>query len=301
MPTTAREQALDALVLRAEAVLARVEALLPPAAPDPDWKRVTAARWRKRNGRGYLQGVPHPHSIALADLVAIDAQKQAIDRNTRQFVSRLPANNVLLTGSRGTGKSSLVKAMLARYAAKGLRLIEVDKADLVDLPDIAERIEAAPYRFVVFCDDLTFDAGERGYKALKVMLDGSIAGTAGNVLVYATSNRRHLLPEYFTENLETRHEGDEVHPGESVEEKVSLSERFGLWVSFYPFAQDDYLAAVARWLDHFGVKSATGGRETDERTREALQFALQRGSRSGRVAWQFARHYAGGLGLERRR
>ncbi|MBS0325750.1 MAG: ATP-binding protein [Proteobacteria bacterium] len=301
MPTIAREAALDALVRRAEGVLSRVEALLPPAVPDPDWKRVTAARWRKRNGRGYLQGVSHPHSIALADLVAIDAQKQAIERNTRQFVAGLPANNVLLTGSRGTGKSSLVKAMLARFATKGLRLIEVDKADLVDLPDIAERIEREPYRFIVFCDDLTFDAGERGYKALKVMLDGSIAGAAGNVLVYATSNRRHLLPEYFAENLETRHEGDEVHPGESVEEKVSLSERFGLWVSFYPFAQDDYLAAVARWLAHFEVKPASSGREADERTREALQFALQRGSRSGRVAWQFARHYAGGLGLERRK
>lgn len=301
MPTIARDSALDALILRAEAVLSRVEALLPPAIHDPDWKRVTAARWRKRNGRGYLQGVSHPHAIALADLVAIDAQKQAIERNTRQFVAGLPANNVLLTGSRGTGKSSLVKAMLARYATKGLRVIEVDKADLVDLPDIAERIEREPYRFIVFCDDLTFDAGERGYKALKVMLDGSIAGTAGNVLVYATSNRRHLLPEYFAENLETRHEGDEVHPGESVEEKVSLSERFGLWVSFYPFAQDDYLAAVARWLAHFGVKPAAAGRANDERTREALQFALQRGSRSGRVAWQFARHYAGGLGLERRK
>lgn len=301
MPTIARDRALDELVARAEAVLARVEALLPPAVPDPDWKRITAARWRKRNGRGSLQGVRHPHSIALGDLVAIDAQKQAIDRNTRQFVAGLPANNVLLTGSRGTGKSSLVKAMLARYATKGLRLIEVDKSDLVDLPDITERIEGLPYRFVVFCDDLTFDAGERGYKALKVMLDGSIAGAAGNVLVYATSNRRHLLPEYFAENLEARHEGDEVHPGESVEEKVSLSERFGLWVSFYPFAQDDYLAAVDRWLAHFGVKPATSGRDADERTREALQFALQRGSRSGRVAWQFARHYAGGLGLERRR
>ncbi|MGH8800910.1 MAG: ATP-binding protein, partial [Casimicrobiaceae bacterium] len=193
-----------------------------------------------------------------------------------------------------------VKAMLARYAAKGLRLIEVDKGDLVDLPDIAERIYAQPFRFVVFCDDLTFDAGERGYKALKVMLDGSIAGAAGNVLVYATSNRRHLLPEYFAENLETRHEGDEVHPGESVEEKVSLSERFGLWVSFYPFAQDDYLAAVERWLVHFGIHPAGSSRESDERMREALQFALQRGSRSGRVAWQFARHYAGGLGLKRR-
>jgi uncharacterized protein len=235
----------------------------------------------------------HPHAIALSDLVAIDEQKKTIDQNTRQFVAGLPANNVLLTGSRGTGKSSLVKAMLAKYSARGLRLIEVDKADLVDLPDIAERIESRPERFVVFCDDLTFDAGEAGYKALKVMLDGSIAGAAGNVLIYATSNRRHLLPEYFAENLETKHVGEEVHPGESVEEKISLSERFGLWISFYPFGQDDYLTAVTGWLAHFGVKPSMSARDNESRTREALQFALQRGSRSGRVAWQFAKHYAG--------
>ena len=292
---------LKPLLARAESLLARVEALFPPVEPDPDWKKVTAARWRKRGGRGFLQGVGHPHAIALSDLVAIDAQKQAIDRNTRQFVAGLPANNVLLTGSRGTGKSSLVKAMLARYSGKGLRLIEVDKADLTDLPDIAERVVDKPYRYVVFCDDLTFDAGEPGYKALKVMLDGSIAGAATNILIYATSNRRHLLPEYFAENLETKHVGEEVHPGESVEEKISLSERFGLWISFYPFAQDEYLAAVERWLAHFGVATPTSARDADERTREALQFALQRGSRSGRVAWQFARHWAGGLGLKRTR
>ena len=183
------------LIARAEDVLARVEALLPPATSDPDWRKITAARWRKRSGRGYLQGVAHPSAIALSSLVAIDEQKKTIDQNTRQFVAGLPANNVLLTGSRGTGKSSLVKALLARYASKGLRLIEVDKLDLVDLPDIAERIEARPERFVVFCDDLTFDAGEAGYRALKVILDGSIAGAAGNVLIYATSNRRHLLPD----------------------------------------------------------------------------------------------------------
>jgi len=299
MPTPKSD--LESLLHRAEAVLERVEALLPPPVPDPDWAKVTAARWRKRGGRGYLQAVAHPHAIRMDDLVAIDDQKHAIERNTRQFVAGLPANNVLLTGSRGTGKSSLVKAMLAKYAARGLRLIEVDKADLVDLPDIAERVEGLPQRFVVFCDDLTFDAGEPGYKALKVMLDGSIAGGAGNVVIYATSNRRHLLPEYFSENLETRHVGEEVHPGESVEEKISLSERFGLWISFYPFAQDDYLAAVAGWLAHFGVKPAATAREADARTREALQWALQRGSRSGRVAWQFAKNLAGAQALKSRR
>jgi predicted AAA+ superfamily ATPase len=288
------------LIARAEEVLARVEALLPPPAADPDWKKFTAARWRKRGGRGSLHGVAHPHAIALGDLVGIDEQKHTIDQNTRQFLAGLPANNVLLTGSRGTGKSSLVKAMLAKYAGKGLRLIEVDKADLVDLPDIAERVETRRERFVVFCDDLTFDAGEAGYRTLKVMLDGSIAGAAGNVLIYATSNRRHLLPEYFAENLETKHIGEEVHPGESVEEKISLSERFGLWISFYPFTQDDYLAAVAGWLGHFGVKAAATPRDDESRKREALQFALQRGSRSGRVAWQFAKHYAGQRALRAR-
>jgi len=291
---------IASLIARAEQVLARVEALLPPPVPDPDWTKVMAARWRRRGGRGDLQAVLHPQAIALDDLVAIDAQKKAIDQNTRQFVAGLPANNVLLTGSRGTGKSSLVKAMLARYARKGLRVIEVDKADLTDLPDIAERIADRPERFVVFCDDLTFDAGEPGYKALKVMLDGSIAGGTSNVLIYATSNRRHLLPEYFAENLETKHVGEEVHPGESVEEKISLSERFGLWISFYPFGQDDYLAAVAGWLAHFGVGAAGNARDGGARTREALQFALQRGSRSGRVAWQFAKAYAGARALRGR-
>ncbi len=295
MPTTGPDAtaALTALIVRAEVVLARVEALLPATDLAVDWKRVTAARWRKRAGRGYLQPVAHPHLIDGDALVAIDAQKKIIDRNTRQFVAGVPANNVLLTGARGTGKSSLVKAMLARYATKGLRLIEVDKADLVDLPDIAERLAGRPEHFIIFCDDLTFDAGDAGYKALKVMLDGSITSGAPNIVIYATSNRRHLLPEYFSENLETKHVGDEVHPGESVEEKISLSERFGLWVSFYPFTQDDYLAAVRGWLAHFGVKAAAAGRDDEARLRDALQWALQRGSRSGRVAWQYARNVAG--------
>jgi predicted AAA+ superfamily ATPase len=291
---------LEALVARAERVLERVEGLLPPLPADPDWKAVTAARWRKHGGRGYLQPVALPHLVALDGLVAIDEQKDAIDRNTRQFVHGVPANNVLLTGARGTGKSSLVKAMLAKYAGRGLRLIEVDRTDLVDLPDIAERVAGRPERFIVFCDDLTFDAGEAGYRTLKVMLDGSIAGNAPNLLIYATSNRRHLLPEYFAENLETKHLGDEVHPGEAVEEKISLSERFGLWISFYPFDQEAYLAAVARWLEHFGVPDPGTARGVESRTREALQWALTRGSRSGRVAWQFARDHAGAQRLRRK-
>jgi predicted AAA+ superfamily ATPase len=302
MPTTGADGKtpdLAALLGRVEGIMARIEAVLPSPPPPVDW-HAHAFRWRKRGGRGHLQAIAHPHLIRLDDLVAVDEQKRAIDGNTRQFVAGLPANNVLLTGSRGTGKSSLVKAMLAKYAGKGLRLIEVDKADLTDLPDIAEQVQGRRERFIVFCDDLTFDAGEPGYKALKVMLDGTVAASSANMLIYATSNRRHLLPEYMSENLETKHVGEEVHPGESVEEKISLSERFGLWISFYPFSQHDYLAAVSGWLTAFGVAGPKSPRDEELRTRDALQFALQRGSRSGRVAWQFARGYAGAAALKRK-
>jgi predicted AAA+ superfamily ATPase len=212
-------------------------------------------------------------------------------------VLKLPANNVLLTGARGTGKSSLIRACLAAYADVGLRLIEVDKHDLVDLPDIVGCVAARAERFIVFCDDLSFEEGEGSYKALKAALDGSVAAPGDNVLIYATSNRRHLMPEYMRENLDTRYEEDgEIHPGETVEEKISLSERFGLWLSFHPFRQDDYLDIAAHWLRHFGLddEQIAAGRT------EALQFALQRGSRSGRVALQFARDYAGRLGLARK-
>ncbi len=276
---------------RAETLLARVEALLPTPPLPPDWSTAVAFRW-VRARRGYASGrllaVAKPHRIRLSELCGIDEQAQRIEQNTRQFLAGRSANNVLLTGARGTGKSSLVKAMLERFADQGLRLIEVDKDDLVDLPEIVDLIAARPEYFIIFCDDLSFEAGEPGYKALKSVLDGSIAGVPDKLLIYATSNRRHLMPEYMDENLDTRHVDGEVHPGETVEEKISLSERFGLWLSFYPFDQDHYLAICRLWLRELGVASWDDGLR-----QEALQWALLRGSRSGRVAWQFARDHAG--------
>ncbi|MEO6409714.1 MAG: ATP-binding protein [Burkholderiaceae bacterium] len=281
---------LHSLIQRAEALLGRLEAVLPHALHAPDWSAATAFRYRKRAGSGRLEPVRHIAPIRLESLVEVDPQKQRLLRNTEQFVAGLGANNVLLTGARGTGKSSLIKACLNEFAPRGLRLIEVDKADLVDLPDIVDLVGERPERFVVFCDDLSFDEGEPGYKALKSILDGSIAQASDNVLIYATSNRRHLLPEYMKENLTYKHTPDgEVHPGEVIEEKISLSERFGLWVSFYPFTQDEYLAIVAQWLRHLEVDEAA----IAAARQESLVWALERGSRSGRVAYQFARDYSG--------
>jgi len=281
----------EQLMAHAERLLTRLEAVLPQPLSEPDWGAAIAWRYRKRsNGVGRLEPVRHVAVLALEELREIDVQKEKIERNTRQFVEGRPANNVLLTGARGTGKSSLIKACLNAFAPQGLRLIEVDKADLTDLPDIVDIVSGRPEKFVVFCDDLSFEDGEPGYKAMKSILDGSVAASTPNVLIYATSNRRHLLPEHMKDNLSyTTSEDGEIHPGEVVEEKISLSERFGLWVSFYPFTQDEYLTITGQWLRHFGVSEAaiTAARP------EALVWALERGSRSGRVAYQFARDYAG--------
>jgi len=280
---------LSTLIARADQVLSQLQAWLPPAPPPTDWNAL-AFRWRKRGtAHGWLDAIQHPHRITTEDLQHIERQKAVIERNTLHFVQGKPANHVLMTGSRGTGKSSLVKAMLARFAEQGLRLIEVDKGDLSDLSDIVDVVAARPEKFIVFCDDLSFEEGESGYKALKSVLDGSAASTGENVLIYATSNRRHLMPEYMRENLSAQHQSDgEVHPGETVEEKISLSERFGLWLSFYPFRQDDYLDIVAHWLRELGCSDES---IAQART-EALQWTLERGSRSGRIAWHFARDWA---------
>ena len=285
-------QSFERLLLRAEQLMARIESVLPqPLAAPADWAASVAWRYRKRSsGHAVLEPVRHVAPLQLSDLQEIDGQKEKIQRNTEQFVRGALANNVLLTGARGTGKSSLIKACLNAYAAQGLRLIEVDKTDLIDLPDIMDIVAGRPEKFIVFCDDLSFDEGESGYKALKSILDGSIAAATPNVLIYATSNRRHLLPEYMKDNLSYTHTDDgEVHPGETIEEKISLSERFGLWVSFYPFSQDEYLAIVAQWLTSFGVDAAA----IAAARAQALVWALERGSRSGRVAYQFARDFAG--------
>ena len=279
------------VLVRAEQLIARIESILPQPLAQPDWSQAIAWRYRKRSsGHGAVEPVRHVAQMRLDDLREIDPQKEKIFRNTLQFVEGKPANNVLLTGARGTGKSSLIKACLNEFSGRGLRLIEVDKADLTDLPDIVDTVSDRPEKFMVFCDDLSFEEGESGYKALKSILDGSVAAATPNVLIYATSNRRHLLPEYMAENLTYTHTDDgEVHPGEVVEEKISLSERFGLWVSFYPFSQDEYLTIVAQWLSSFGVEADAIAAARPE----ALVWALERGSRSGRVAYQFARDYAG--------
>ena len=277
-----------------QATLARLEQILPPPPPPTDWKASIAFRWRRsaggrNSGQGWLQPVRHVHRMKLSDLQGIAPQIAKVEQNTRQFIDGKPANNVLLTGARGTGKSSIVKGLLHKYAGKGLRLIEVEKSDLADLPAIVDQVANRPERFLVFCDDLTFHGSEEGYIALKVALDGSISTTSENLLIYATSNRRHLMPEYMQDNLETKYVGDEIHPGEGVEEKISLSERFGVWVSFYPFDQDEYLEIVAHWLICFSCRK----KEIEQSREEALQWSLQRGSRSGRVAYQFARDWAG--------
>ena len=279
----------DRLIQCTETLLARIEMLLPAEPARTDWKASIAFRWRKRGGRGVIEAVRHVHKISLGDLHGIDGQKKVVEQNTRQFVEGYPANNVLLTGARGTGKSSLIKALLNKYAPRGLRVIEVEKQDLIDLPEIVDHIDDRAERFILFCDDLSFEADEPGFKALKVVLDGSVAAASENCLIYATSNRRHLMPEFMSENLEAKRVEDEIHPGETVEEKISLSERFGVWASFYPFDQDEYLNIVAQWLGHYKI----AGSDSDAVRQAALQWALQRGSRSGRVAWQFARDWAG--------
>lgn len=274
-------------IQQATSVLNRLDAWLPPEQTEPDWSSAVAFRWQKIGNAGVLHPLPTPHTFPLSRLAAVDTQMKKLVRNTEQFLLGRSANNVLLSGARGTGKSSLIKALLHEYAARGLRLVEVDKSDLQTLPALLGVLAHRPEKFIVFCDDLSFESGEDGYKALKTALDGSLSRRADNVLVYATSNRRHLMPEYMDENVATVGIRDEVHPKEAVEEKVSLSDRFGLWLSFYPFDQDEYLVAVDKWLQDFEVPFDAVARKA------ALNWSQMRGNRSGRTAYQFACDWAG--------
>ena len=281
----------EQLLERAQNLIERLEGVFAPAVREPDWNAI-AFRWQRSRG---LQAVDRPHRVRLQDILCVDLAKREITRNTRQFVEGRSANNTLLWGSRGTGKSSLIKALLNEFSDQGLRLIEVEKQDLIDLPSIVGQIQDRPERFLLYCDDLSFEADDASYKSLKAILDGSISAPPENVLIYATSNRRHLLPEFKQENQDVHVVEGEIHQNESVEEKISLSERFGLWLSFYPFSQDQYLTIVDHWLRQLGATTSD-----DEQTRlQALRFALKRGSRSGRVALQFARDWAGRLPADR--
>ncbi len=250
-----------------------------------DWSQTPAAIWRRYSGA--LRPVRSIDPLSLDALRGIDEQKQALVHNTQKFLAGEPASHVLLWGSRGTGKSSLIKALLNTYHPKGLRVLEVERDDLVHLPEIVDHVRSLPQRFIVYCDDLSFEEGERGYKALKSVLEGSIESPPENVRVYATSNRRHLMPEYQSENQASRVVGTEIHHGDAIEEKISLSDRFGLWISFYPFNQDTYLDIVDMYFpDYAGDRG--------ELHRRAIAFALQRGGRSGRAAYQF---YVNGEGF----
>lgn len=284
----------EKLVARAEDLIDRLEALFHKPARPADWN-ATAWRWVMQNGRGSLHAVTHPHQINLKNIHFVDAQKSEIVRNTRQFLAGLPSNNVLLTGARGTGKSSLIKALLTEFHQQGLRLIEVEKHDLVQLPEIVDLIknsaDSANLKFIIYCDDLTFEANDASYKALKVVLDGSISATSDNILVYATSNRKNLMPEFMVDNLATKHADGEIRPSDTIEEKAALAERFGLWLSFYAFDQDEYLAICKSWLETFDIVFDDAARQA------ALGFSHTRGMRSGRVAYQFSRDYAGKINL----
>ncbi|ATH82581.1 MULTISPECIES: ATP-binding protein [Pseudomonadaceae] len=284
---------LQSFLIRAEQVLERLEPLLPALRPELDWQQCVAARWVRDGRSGFLQPLDVSLDLSLSDLLGVDAQREQLARNTRQFVKGLPANHALLWGARGTGKSSLVRALLAEHAAAGLRLIEIERDHLADLPRVVALLAGLTQRFVLFCDDLSFEAGEGDYRVLKTVLDGSLEQAPDNVLLYATSNRRHLVPERQSDNENWKMVDGELHPSEAVEDKIALSDRFGLWLSFYPFSQDHYLIVVRHWV---GVQARQVGLDwawDEALEKAAIRWALARGNRNGRCAYQFARHWVG--------
>lgn len=281
------------LIAQLKRVLTSMEQILPRPVPALDWSTTIAANWRKHSFTGYLEALDGVERISLDDLLGIDEQKRVVEENTQQFLNRLPANNVLLWGTRGTGKSSLVRAILNNYADQGLRIVQVDKDDLVNLPDILDAIKGQPYRFIIFSDDVSFEVGESSYKMLKSALDGSVYAPPENALIYVTSNRRHLLPEYETDNRGAMLVKNELHHGEAVEEKISLSGRFGLWVGFHPFSQEQYLEVVGQWVGKLCSKAGASDQWNEEGRQAAILWTQQKGDSSGRIAYQFATHWVG--------
>lgn len=295
---TVVDSRLNDFLARAEGVLARLEPLLPAVREPIDWHECLAARWHHDGRSGYLQGLKVNLDLRLDDLLGVDKQRDQLARNTRQFVAGKPANHALLWGARGTGKSSLVRALLAELAGSGLRLIEIERDHLADLPRVVEQLAGCPQRFVLFCDDLSFDAGEGDYRVLKSVLDGSLEQAPDNVLLYATSNRRHLVSEKQSDNDNWQMVDGELHPNEAVEDKIALSDRFGLWLSFYPFTQEHFLSVVQHWVGSLAGKSGLKFVWDEALEKEAVRWALGRGNRNGRCAYQFARYWVGKQLLE---
>lgn len=292
------DAALTQFLLRAEAALERLEPWLPAPRGEIDWGQTLAARWQREGRGGYLQPLRVAIDLSLGDLIGVDRQRHLLANNTRQFVDGLPANHVLLWGARGTGKSSLIRALLAAHAESGLRLIEIERDHLADLPRVVEGLAVQAQRFIVFCDDLSFEAGEGDYRVLKSVLDGSLERAPDNVLLYATSNRRHLVPERQSDNEHWQHVDGELHPSEAVEDKIALSDRFGLWLSFYPFSQEQYLEVVRHWVALLASQVKLDWRWDESLEKEAIRWALGRGNRNGRCAHQFARQWVGSRLLE---
>jgi len=284
---------LIAFLDRAESVLARLEPLLPAQRPNIDWGTTLAARWQRDGRSGYLLPLEVSLDIRLTDLIGVDKQRDQLGRNTHQFINGLPANHALLWGSRGTGKSSLVRALLAEHAGAGLRLIEIERDHLADLPRVVEQLQKLPQRFILFCDDLSFEAGEGDYRVLKSVLDGSLEQAPDNVLLYATSNRRHLVPEKESDNENWKRVDGELHPSEAVEDKIALSDRFGLWLSFYPFTQEHFLSVVEHWIGQLAQPAGLAWQRTEALDILAVRWATGRGNRNGRCAYQFARYWVG--------